>query len=176
MKIETTLGELDETIYKYRDLLLESGTIDVFEEDALIQIYLYRIQVPSLKLAFRSGDYMTKRGGEYHEYHDPKTGENIKIDNPPDEDADWETDMTLSILYDINEKDPHNYLGWSSDSFIGETGSYIYAQTKKTKKYEELIDIPCIIDTSEYLEDEEKAMKYAKECEKWYDLENQEED
>ena len=167
MIIETTLGELEEVLYKYGDLLGWAGGVEVQEsKETRLGIAEYRIQIPSLDISLRSGDLMSQHGGEYYEYHNPQTGEHVVVDNPPPEDAEWEVDASITVVCELNEKDPHKYLGWSTDGF--QETAYDYLRPK-FDSCSALDDVPCFIDTADFMESEEEAQKYAKECEENYD-------
>ena len=66
MIVNTILGELDKTLYKYRHLLDWGGGVTVQKDkETRFGIAGYSIQIPDLYLALRSGDLWNKRGGQY---------------------------------------------------------------------------------------------------------------
>ena len=170
MFLKTTLSEIDEFLYKYSDLLGWADGDEVQEaENCLIGIASYRILIPKLNLSVRLGDLCSKHGGSYYEYHNPTTGEHIVEETPPPEDAEWEVDASVTILCELDEKDPKKYLGWSTDGITGTLYDYL---RPKYSSLSELDEIECLIDTADFMEDEEKAQEYAKECEDNYEPED----
>jgi len=165
MIIETTLGELDETLYKYSDLLGWADGVEVREDKKMIGIMGYRIQIPGVDLSLRRGYLMSQHGGRHYERHDARTGEHIVVDDPPPEDAKWEIDATLTVICALKETDPNNYLGWTTDGFQAAVYDVLRL---KPENYSDLDDISCFIDTSDFMESEEKARQYATECEEEY--------
>lgn len=169
MIIKTTFSELDETIHKYNGLLEWAEGVEVQQDsETRLAIANYRIQIPELKLALREGTLLSQDGGEDYYYYNPETGETIERHSAPPEDAPWEPDASISLLYSIEELDPEEYIVWSDDSLQGIVYDHLRA---KFKKFEDLDNIECIIDSSEFLEDEEKAQEYAKESIESYERE-----
>ncbi len=146
MIIETTLSELSETIFEYGELIGFADEVEVPEDDDLLGIKMFRTTVPELGFALREGTLYTKSEDE-------------------DED-EWNPDASLVLIYNSDEMDPAEYLGWSA----GDYQSIIYDFCRsKFKNYSDLDNIPCFIDTSEFFDDEEQAEKLAAECEKEYE-------
>lgn len=169
MIIETTIGNLDETISKYDNLLWKTTKeCTEIQEDEATKLWIswVRIQVPDLGVSLRSGDRLSQQGGEYIAHINPETGEPEQKYIAPEKNAPWDDDMSISVLYDIDEKDPSKYNGWSGAGFME---ALVYALYPKVRDFTEIENVSCFIDTSEFLEDEEKAQTLAKECEENYE-------
>ena len=149
MIINTTLGELDDILYAYRNLLGESDGVRVQkDEETMLDISCFRIQIPSLKLALREGFLMYKRD-----------------DDKDNEDDPWEIQASISVICEIQDKDPKEFLGWATCDGQRNIYDYLYPQFNDIKETD---NIPCFIDTSEFIKDEKYAKKLAKQCEKEY--------
>lgn len=146
MILQTTLKDLDEFVYKYDELLGWADGCEVEDcEDIHLGISNCRIQIPSLNISLRAGELMSRRETN---------------------DAGWEVGASCTIVCELDERDMHKYLGWTTEDFRGAVYDFFYP---KYKNLSELDDIPCIINTSDFISDEEKANRYVKECEEAYE-------
>jgi hypothetical protein len=120
------MENIDEFIYQNEELLDEFEKIDHEEnEETLLEINGYRIQIPELGISIREGTLYT-----HYE----------------DSDEDWEPDAAIVLLYDLEEKDPLKYLLWSTDDIQGTAYDYLY---EKINNFDDLDSYKCVIDTSE---------------------------
>lgn len=167
MILKTTLENIEEFLHKYNELFFCADSVEVQEDDnCLINFLAYRIQVPELKISIRCGDLCSKHGGEYYEYHNPTTGEHIVKETPPPEDAEWEVDAEVTVVCDLEEKDPKKYLGWSTDSIQEALFNFFYP---RYSSFAELDNVECFVDTAEFIENEEEAKELALSCEEYFD-------
>ncbi|MBQ9911248.1 MAG: hypothetical protein IJM50_07100 [Lachnospiraceae bacterium] len=168
MILETTLSELEEFLYKYDELLGWAEGVEIpSQNDDQIRLGIanYRIQIPEMNLSLRSGELLCQTEAENHSYDDSNTGKSTVVDNPPSDDVSWEVDASIVLVYDINELDPAEYLEWSTDGYQGTVYDHVWP---KFKNFGDLDSVKCIIDTSEFMIDEDRAASIAKECEEYY--------
>ena len=146
MILETVMEDIISFTDKYQNLLVfESEYCEQqIEEDTKIDIGGYRILVPELGVCVREGELWSLRSGSDHE---------------------WNVDDSVVLVYEIDEKDPLKYLVCSTGDIQGVLFDWFH---EKFSCYEDLDAIRCIVDTSEFLDDEDKAKAIAQECEELY--------
>ncbi len=147
MIIETTLGDLDEALCKYSDVFcpVESTEIEI-DAESMIGVDNYRIRIPSLGITLRSGLLMSLSGIS-------------------DEEKVWMADASLTIIYDINDESPENYLGWSTDVFDVAVYNFLTFIGKDT---DTLMGAKCFLDTSDVMSEDE-AISLIREIDREYE-------
>lgn len=136
MIIETTLGDLDETLNKYSDMFgpVESYEIELDDEN-MIGVDNYRIQIPTLGITLRSGLRMSLSGMD----NDAKV---------------WMADASLTVIYDIDHESPEDYIGWSADSFDVAVYKFLNYIGKEVDAF---MGAQCFLETSDVMNEEEAA-------------------
>ena len=188
MRLGTTLENLDEFIDKYEDLLSCSDCIEVQEDKTTkVGIYNYRIQIPEYKIALRNGYLMSgpEDDSSDEDEHDGfySYAANIRAASELGDAADlartlgykkeepeWEVESSVALVCDINETDSGKYLFWSTGGFQDTVFDYIRNDLHiKLPYFFHTDDIRCIIDTSDFIPDEDKAVALAKRCDENYE-------
>ena len=102
--LDDALDKMDE--YEYLAGESEDETIVEIEidEDAVIYVYPYMILIPDLDLSVREGMYCYKTN-----------------------DNEYMPDFSLSLIYELNEKDPQNWLYWEQDDTAVSLHNYLTA-------------------------------------------------
>ena len=69
-------------------------------------------------------------------------------------------------MCELDEKDPAKYISWSTSGLEEAVYDHFWP---KYRNVSDLDDIPCFIDSSDFMEDEEEARKYAAISEENYE-------
>ena len=176
MRLGTTLENLDEFIDKYEDLLSCSDCIEVQEDKTTkVGIYNYRIQIPEYKIALRNGYLMSgpeddSSDEDEHDGFYSYAADLARTLGYKKEEPEWEVESSVALVCDINETDSGKYLFWSTGGFLDTVFDYIRNDLHiKLPYFFHTDDIRCIIDTSDFIQDEDKAVALAKECDENYE-------
>lgn len=149
MILKTKLSELSDFLWEHQELFEAAGTTLVDDEDVLLEISNYRIQLPEYGIAIRDGLLLSKDDSNSDGAKDGET------------ENEWEVDNTAALIYDIKEHDPGRYLCWGTDLVEDYAIDYLENNGFEASEPEE---IDCLIDTSEYL-DETLAEEIWNRCE-----------
>lgn len=97
------------------------------DDDIMLRADGIRVVVPDLKVSFRVGELFVR---------------NEEVEDPDDSEA-WDFVHSVEILYEEDEKDAHNYLGYSTRAF------WCGLEELQRKIPDDVEAIDCFIDTSE---------------------------
>ena len=123
--IETTIGEVEDIIFDRMEEIRDDIAIyDIrMDDNEQIETDGIRVDIPDLGYSARFGEYL-----RYYEEEDV-----------------YEADFSLTLIYDINERDPQKYLYWEQDGLAISLYNYLRASEEK-KDVNDISEMKCVIE------------------------------
>lgn len=127
-KIEDYYDVCDE----YEEIFEQEDVVDVVAGDDCLVIRTRRIVIPALHASFREAEWLTR---------------NPDIEDEDDEDA-WETQSSVLVQYEENEKDPANFISYATCGLM-----HFAAEVSEARGLTpaDVAQLDCYIDTSELI-------------------------
>ena len=134
MIINFKLDDYYEICDEYEKVFEQEDVVDVVEGDDCLVVRTRRIVIPALHASFREAEWLAR---------------NPDVEDEDDEDA-WETQSSVIVHYEENEKDPNNYISYA-------TCDLMYCAEGLREKFgissSDVPQLDCYIDTSEFIDE-----------------------